>query len=119
MNHVEQLDLETEINMYLEDILRRTNFDNLSRDELIYICFVLQDEVKKLQSINKQKITKEYHELNKSRSEYSNLLNKYNEANKMKNALLKKLNIPLTLKERLNGKLDIKKLNKPDNISDK
>lgn len=100
--------------MYLEDILKIDNFNNLSKDELIYICRALQNETKTLKNINSSKTNQEFFELNKIRNQLNELKTKYDNLDVSSKRLYKKLNVPLTFKERLSGKLDIKKINKPD-----
>jgi len=100
--------------MYIEDILKINNFNNLSRDELMQICRILQNETKLLKNINNQKIHKHFYELNKTKQELNNLTLKYNKLNEQYKRLYKKLNVPLNYKERLSGKLNIAKINAPE-----
>lgn len=100
--------------MTLDEMMRRTNFNNISRDNLVMICHTLQDQVKFLQSINNQKIDKDYHTINKLQNELNIITAKYEKTKEIKNRIFKKLNVPLTIKERVTGKLDITKINKPD-----
>lgn len=101
---------------YLEDILKMDKYqlNNLSKNEIIDICAMLINEAKLLKSINKQKIDSNFYQLN----DLQNKLNQLEQTNKKlldyKKNMFKKLNTPLNFKERLTGKLDLKKINKPD-----
>ena len=101
--------------MTLDEMMRRTNFNNITRDNLVEICHTLQEQVKLLQSINNQKIDRDYYTINKLQNELNTITEKYNKTKKTQSLLFNKLSIPLTLKERWSGKLDISKINRPDN----
>lgn len=108
--------------MFLYEMMRLSNYNNLSKDEMINICNVLRDEVKLLQSINSQKNDKDYNtinkmqnELNTKQKEIDNLSEKLKRNGITSKSLIKSLLKPLSFKERLSGKFRISKINEPDN----
>lgn len=101
--------------MFLEDILRTDNFNEKSRDQLLEIIYILRNETLKLKSIHQNQYDGLYNKINQL-NEIVNIKNKEIEDVKKqllsKNIIYKKIVVPLTLKERITGKFDIKKLNK-------
>lgn len=100
--------------MNLDEIMRRSNFNNLSRDQLVQICYLLKDQVKFQKNIINQKIDRDYEQIKQLQIQLNDISNKLNKANKVNKSIFKNISAPLTMKERWSGKFDISKVNKPD-----
>jgi hypothetical protein len=93
----------------LDDILRMDNFDNLSKYEMIEVIHALKDNLKYY------KYQRDHHQdtlnntINGLKNEIQLLNSKVDTVNKQNSNILKKVFKPLTIMERIKGKIDINK----------
>ena len=102
----------------LDLILQTHNFNSFSKDELIEVIAYLKLELKKYRTIelNQYQQQQTYYntvqtQLNKKTFECQNLQDQLDKISVQRNNLYNKLSQPLTMKERITGKIDLKRLN--------